>query len=456
MKRHPNLINFFYLVGSGLLVQLAGTCYRIWLARRVGSEGLGILQMVYPVYRLLSGMATIGLPMALIKWVSEYLSLKDYGRIIELRSQAVKIVTGTSLVIMSLLLANAPLLARHVFTDFRVQEALYIVALAIPFSALSAILRGYFQGLSRMAPTACSEITEQCAEITTTVLVIVVAAAWFPVSIYAAPVLGLTLGEVACLATLILFLNRHRALPKWDQVPAANLPRTEILRYSWPLLLNQIVTSISLASEGVIIPYFLIQAGYSVFDSTGLFGKLTGMAEPVAYFPLIFIGPLATVLSPQISSDAKTNRLRKIHRKILLFYGASLAICLAGFVLILTGAPWLSRLLYDDLSPVYLIRLAVIGLPFTGVAILNIAILASIGKTDKVLSLSLWSTGLKTGLLVFLTPLLGINGSAWAFNIAQIFIALASLAELRHSWPEPVPKICPRSLRPFRFLRQHP
>jgi hypothetical protein len=78
MKKRPNLRNFFYLVGSGFIIQLAGTVYRIWLARRIGPEGLGILQMIYPVYRLLSGLATIGLPLALTKWTAEYLAARQY------------------------------------------------------------------------------------------------------------------------------------------------------------------------------------------------------------------------------------------------------------------------------------------------------------------------------------------------------------------------------------------
>jgi stage V sporulation protein B len=82
MKTRPNLVNFFYLVGSGLIVQFAGSIYRIWLARTIGPEGLGILQMIYPVYRLLSGIATIGLPMALTKWVAEFLACNQTPKIV--------------------------------------------------------------------------------------------------------------------------------------------------------------------------------------------------------------------------------------------------------------------------------------------------------------------------------------------------------------------------------------
>jgi stage V sporulation protein B len=442
MKTRPNLINFFYLVGSGLIVQLAGAIYRIWLARSIGPEGLGLLQMIYPVYRLLSGIATIGLPTALTKWGSEYLACRQYHKITALKKWAGRIVFISSLLIGALLYMTAPLLSRSIFTDSRIQESLFIVAFAIPFSALSAIYRGYFQGCSLMAPTAVSEITEQLIEIVSTLFLVEICLNIAPFPKFAAPVFGLTLGEITCLITLILFFKNYQPKnyqlsvgPSSDQV----LPQRQIFRYSWPILLNQVVVSISLASEGIIIPHLLMSNGLAASVSTGLFGRLTGMAEPVAYFPLLFAAPLGSVLSPQVSSAFKTKSFSKLMRKISLFYLAATFFSLIAFSLIMWLAAPLSRFLYNDLSPTFLIQLLVIGLPFTGIAILNISILAAVGATQKVMLLSLWGVGLKTFSLIVLTPLFGIIGAAWAINITQIFTCLASLHEVRRILPQPGP-----------------
>lgn len=440
MKTRPNLVNFFYLVGSGLIVQFAGSIYRIWLARTIGSEGLGILQMIYPVYRLLSGVATIGLPLALTKWVSEYLAYRQYSNIATLKKWASKIVLISSLLIAALLYLATPFLSQSVFTDPRVRESMFIVAFAIPFSALSAIYRGYFQGYSLMAPTAVSEIAEQAIEIISTVALVEIFAQFIPFSNFAAPVFGLTMGEITCLITLMFFFKlnhpNHSQLlikPDFD----LGLPHAQIFRYSWPILLNQIVVSISLASEGIIIPHLLMTNGLAASVSTGLFGKLTGMAEPIAYFPLLFAAPLGSVLSPQVSSAFKTKSFTKIFRKISLFYLTTTFFCLIAFFLILFLAAPLSQLLYNDASPTLLIKILVVGLPFTGMAILNISILVAIGATNKVMILSIWGVGLKTFALVVLTPLFGIIGAAWAINITQIFTCLASLYEVKQFLPQP-------------------
>ncbi|MCL6590632.1 MAG: oligosaccharide flippase family protein [Firmicutes bacterium] len=435
----PNLRNFFYLVISGLTIQLAGSVYRLWLANRIGAEGLGILQMVYPVYRLLSGLATLGLPLALTKWSAEYLAA---GRFLEVKSLikwAVRLVSVSSMITGLALFCFAPSLGQFVFTDGRVTEALYMIALAIPFSALSAVYRGYFQGHLRMAPLAASELTEQTVEIGFTFFLLSCFFNQLPFSHGTTPVLGLTLGEVTCLVTLLCFRKNAppNALAQAPPISVPALPRREVLQYSWPLLLNQIISSVSMASEGIIIPRLLMAGGIPAAVSTGLFGQLTGMAEPVSYFPLILLAPLASVLSPQVSSALQIGALGRMKKKIRLFYMVTLILCLACFLGIMSLAGPISLILYGSAASAPLIRLLVIGLPFTGIAILNISILGAAGATAKILLISVWAMGLKAFCFAVLIPLEGITGAAWAINITQIFLALESMVELRRKLPAP-------------------
>jgi len=430
LKTRPNLKNFFYLLGSGLTIQLIGTVYRIWLARRIGAEGLGIFSMTYPVYRLLSSIATIGLPLAMTKWVAEYQTAGEYRSIGALKNWSVQIVLYTSVISAMLLLVSAPFLSHHLFSEPRVEEALTIVAWAIPFSALSAILRGYYQGFSLMGPTAISEVTEQIAEVGTTLFGLSFLITVFPFASYSYPIIGLTCGEIACLATLWCFIKQPHSGLIPETAADVPIPRMELLSYAWPLLVNQIVISVSNASEGVLIPRLLIQAGHSVSQSTQYLGYLNGMAASVAYFPLILLFPLGSVLSPQISSGFKAGPFKPLRSKVRRFYLVVTVISSVCFGILLFNAPFISQQLYQSATPSPLIKILVSGMPFCALTILNFSILAAIGATDKILTISLWSTGLKTALL-FMTGYFGINGAAWAMVITQIFTALTSMLELR-------------------------
>jgi stage V sporulation protein B len=428
--KHPNLHNFFYLVGSGLTTQLLGTAYRIWLAQRIGATGLGIFSMTYPVYRLLSSIATIGLPLALTKWVAEYLTGGEFHKIDLLKKWAVRIVFLLSLGAAATLFFSASFLSCHLFSDPRVQEALIMIAPAIPFSALSAIYRGYYQGFSRMAPTALSEIAEQMAETGTTAIGLTYLVTILPPASYSYPLIGLTVGEIVCLITLSCFHKSSRPACLSPSPAVFPPPYFAILRYSCPLLLNQIVVSISNASEGVLIPQLLIRAGLTPAAGTQWLGYLNGMAAPLAYFPLILLFPLGTVLAPQISSGFKGNSPTLLRAKVRRFYGATTLIAIVCFEIIFWSAPRLAQTLYHNSLPVGLIKILVIGMPFTAIAIINFTILAAIGASCKILTISLWAIGLKTALLFLITSC-GIAGSAWAITITQVFSALSSALELR-------------------------
>ncbi len=431
MAKRPNLINFFYLTASGLVIQLAGTIYRFWLAREIGAVGLGIFQMIYPVYRLISGLAALGLPLALTKWVAEYLATKQHQPILTLQKKAVQLTALISILASLVLYLTAPYLSRQLFYDIRITLSLQIIALAIPFSALSAIYRGYFQGFSAMAPTAVSEITEQISEISFTIIGVTSLFYFLPLALHTYPIIGLTLGEIVCFLTLIAFLRHFRRKLKPSLTENTPLPYAKIRQYTWPILLNQVLASLSLASEGIIIPHFLIKAGCSPETSTALFGKLSGMASPIAYFPLIFLVPLGAVLSPQVSAAYETKTMSQLKPKISLYYLAATVFCFLSFLGILAFARPLAELLYQDTSPALLIRLLTIGLPFTGITLLNINILIAVGATNKILFINCGAIILKTITLMIFIPLLGIIGAAWAFNITGLFIAFTSWMETK-------------------------
>ena len=81
--------------------------------------------------------------------------------------------------------------------------------------------------------------------------------------------------------------------------------------------------------------------------------------------------------------------------------------------------------------------------------------LAAVGTTDLILFLSLWVAGLKAFLIYILTPIFGIYGSAWAINIIQIFIGMASLKELWPFLPQSGEGFLPKWLPLFRCRVEH-
>ena len=62
--------SIFILSVGGLVAKLLGAFYRIPLTNVVGSYGMGIYQLVFPLFSLLLTISTAGIPVAVSKLVA--------------------------------------------------------------------------------------------------------------------------------------------------------------------------------------------------------------------------------------------------------------------------------------------------------------------------------------------------------------------------------------------------
>ena len=63
---------------AGLIVKIIGAFYRIPLTNMIGTEGMGIYQVAYPIYSTLLVISTSGIPTAISKMVAEKTAVGDY------------------------------------------------------------------------------------------------------------------------------------------------------------------------------------------------------------------------------------------------------------------------------------------------------------------------------------------------------------------------------------------
>ena len=61
----------FILLVAGIICKLLGAFYRVPLSNILGSEGIGVYQLIFPVYSLILIISSGGIPVALSKIVAE-------------------------------------------------------------------------------------------------------------------------------------------------------------------------------------------------------------------------------------------------------------------------------------------------------------------------------------------------------------------------------------------------
>ena len=143
---------------SGILVKVIGACFSIPLANLYGADGNDIFISAYYVYTAMYVISSAGLPVAVSKMVAESRAL---GRGAEIRRIAR--VSMTAFVLLGAALSLGMMLSVDTLCRFvggSCRYAILTVAPTIFFTCIVSAVRGYYQGLSIMVPTAVSQIIE--------------------------------------------------------------------------------------------------------------------------------------------------------------------------------------------------------------------------------------------------------------------------------------------------------
>ncbi|WP_281201097.1 stage V sporulation protein B [Orenia metallireducens] len=341
IKQHSLIKGAFILMIAGLLNRVLGFILRIILVRIIGDEGLGLFQMVFPIFVTCSIITTLGLPVAISKFVSEEVAQNRYRNALKMFKISLIIVIGSSVLLVSLFVKNTDFIANNLLNDNRTNHILLAITPALFFVSISSILRGFFQGLRVMTPTAISQIIEQIARMTITLLLLLKLMDNSLKSKTLAPAIGTSAGEFVGLLTLaVIFIYYLPQLRKYRDNRKAESTMTilkNLMKFGIPITIGKIVASLMYTIEAMTIPGKLQQIGYSVSEATSLYGQLSGMVLQLVYLPTIITISLSSNLVPAISESLAQNNKHAIRKRAqeairLTFYFGLLAVSILFIV----------------------------------------------------------------------------------------------------------------------------
>ena len=91
MKKNKFVQGILLLGGIGIVSKIIGAVYRVPLTNLLGSEGMGLYQMVFPIFSFLIAISSSGFPASISKLVAQYNSRGDHnigGKILSLSRQS--------------------------------------------------------------------------------------------------------------------------------------------------------------------------------------------------------------------------------------------------------------------------------------------------------------------------------------------------------------------------------
>lgn len=302
MSKKSIITGTLVLTGASLITRLLGFGFRIYQSQIMGAEGMGLYQLLFPIYMLLWAASSAGIALAIAKMIAAEVTKGNENNAKHILKVALCISLPFSLLLSILVFLLAPFIATYYIHEPITTLSLRILAFCIPFMSTACCLRGYFQGHQDMSVTALAQIVEQVARMCAIYLLASFLIPKGPVYLCALGVIGMCAGEVF---SFIMSLTIYLIKKKNKVLPARNLPSnkvfTTLLTLTLPITANRFLTSGLQSFENILIPINLQKFGLSSHEALGLYGKFSGMAMPLLFFPSMVTSSLATALVPAIS-----------------------------------------------------------------------------------------------------------------------------------------------------------
>lgn len=452
-KRHPLIAGAITLFLSGLFTRAVGTVYRIFLVRSAGEEVLGLFQMTLPVYRVALTLATLGLPIAIARLSAEASGRGRGQEAARYQHVGLTLTLYSAMIVAIALIISSDFLATTVLTDPRTRFPLLIMGLLLIPSSLAASYRGALQGQERMGPIAASSAIE--AAIRSPIVLYFVAilmpfgAAWGASAI----VLGLTVGELFSLFVLIWALRQaQRSLPWGSELSGPLGPTTprsrkssvrfhlfdhvpigkRLLRLGLPVSASGLLNNMLSLASVAIIPRRLGLAGIAMEEAVRAYGRLSGMALPLLYMPMVAIHPIIQVTLPSVSSRIATGGTASVRPLIRKAFAVALAIGGLASILFAVFPTHLSQILYGVGDLDLLVRPLAIAAPFAYLGHVAAGVLYGLGRTRAVMANSAIGNTVRLALVWHLgaQPTLGIYGVLIGSLADYVVTAILNLVTL--------------------------
>ena len=289
------------LTAASFLTRLLGFGFRIYQSQVMGAEGMGLYQLLFPIYMLLWAASSAGIALSIAKLIAAEVSKGEEGNAIHILKVSLLISLPLSFLLSALLFFFAPLIAKYYIHEPVTELSLRILAFCVPFMSTACCLRGYFQGHQQMSITALAQIVEQVARMSAIYLLAHLLIPMGTKYICALGVIGMCAGEVfSFIMSLIAYEIKKHRMTLTPITLKTSTTFNQLLTLSIPITANRFLTSGLSSFENILIPITLEH------EALALYGKFSGMALPLLLFPSMVTSSLAVALVPAISEAVAT------------------------------------------------------------------------------------------------------------------------------------------------------
>lgn len=418
------------LTGISFFLRITNIVYRSYLTQKVGTQGIGLYQLILSIFMLAVTLSTSGISLAVTRMVTAEIVAGRRSRIRSVVSRCFAFCLSISVSISLILYFASDFCARVLLGNEAAAPCLRILGVGLPFMSISTCLKGYFLAVDESVATGISDMLENMLTIGMTVFFFWYFAPQGIEKACMAAVAASTVGEMASFG--VGWLAYRRSLRR--NTPAAAERGSGVLHglahIALPCTLSSAARSLLNTGENLLIPKELQKFGQSYAVSMSQYGLLQGMTMPMLYFPSSFLSSFASLLIPKITREREQNHKKAVEYitgkaiSAALLFGIFFAAIFVAF-----GHEWSQVFYHNDFAGEYLRVLAPL-VPLMYLDVVVDCLLKGMDEQFNSMKFNLADSSLRVLLVLLLLRFWGIESYVGILFFSTIFNASLSLGRL--------------------------
>lgn len=412
---------------TSLVMQAIGMFFNIYISNKIGTEAVGIYQLIMSVYMFTITLANSGINLATTRIISEQ---DAFGMDSEIKKAMKKCLTYS--LIMGcfsgiLLFCFSSFIATYYLHSKISAFPLRILAISLPFLSLSSCMNGYFYALRKVKKTVSAKVLEEFFKIS---FISFLLNYFMPPSSLEYACISLVLGSTTAeiLSFIILFFLFWIDKKKLTANSYKDTNYTkQILKIAMPISFTSYIRSGLSTLKQLLIPIQLEKSGLSCENALSSYGIINGMVMPLIMFPCSFISSFSSLLIPEFSYmnvKCESQKMNFVLNRIL-------KLCFI-FSFLIMGIFWcfsyeLNSIIYPNIDISFYIKLLCPLIVLMYIDNIVDSILKGLDKQVSVMGINIIDLISSICLIYFLLPLQGIKGYIIVLFASEIINGLLSL-----------------------------
>lgn len=342
MKKSKNIFlkSAFILLIGGMFTKLLGFIVKVYYTRLIGTQALGLLSIVMPVYSLLLTIANFNINTAISKRISN----KNSSKKVLISSIYIMFILNVILIILGLLFSR--FISYNLLKNKDTYYPIVACLITLPFISIGYIVKGYFYGKQNVLPHMISNVLEQLFRFIIIFSFLPKVIKYGNVIVVTILILFNVLSESFSVLILYLFLPKKFNI-KTNDIKPDLFEINSLLSISIPSISGRLLCNVIYFMEPIILTNIMLYKGFSNSYIVSEYGIYHTYAISLLLFPSFFINAISSSLLPEISRLYNEKNIILIKRRIYQAITISFIVGLLCSIFIFFNRYWLLKILYD-------------------------------------------------------------------------------------------------------------